>query len=61
MNEPVLVTPTKTLVERVALKGPDRSQFAVELEPADTVSKTFPDFAENDLHIIVQHQRVGEC
>ena len=37
MNEPVLVTPTKTLVKRVALKGPDRSQFTVELEPADTV------------------------
>jgi len=52
----------KGLAERILSKGPDLLRFAVELdEPADTVSKTFPDALENYLHIIVQGQKAGEC
>jgi hypothetical protein len=54
LKESAPVSPAKTLAKRIGDLGPDLSQFAVELEPTDTVAKAFPDPSANDLHVIVQ-------
>jgi hypothetical protein len=54
LNVPVPVSPAKTLAKRIGGLGHDFSQFAVELEPTDTVAEAFPDFSAKDLHVIVQ-------
>ena len=57
LNEPVLVKPAETLAGRVGGRGPHFSQFAVKLEPTDTVAEAFPEPMERPakhLHVIVQ-------
>jgi hypothetical protein len=54
LNEPVLVKPAETLAERVGGRGPHFSQFAVKLEPTDTVAEAFPEPPAKHLHVIVQ-------
>jgi hypothetical protein len=54
LNVPVPVSPAKTLAKRIGDLGTDFSQFAVKLEPTDTVAKAFPDPFATDLHVIVQ-------
>jgi hypothetical protein len=54
LNEPVPVEPAETLAKRIVDLGPDFSQFAVKLEPTDTVAEAFPEPPAKHFHVIVQ-------
>jgi hypothetical protein len=60
-REPIPIKPSRTLSERLSLRGSSFSDFADELEVADKVSVTFPGhLSEEQLHIIAEHVRTGE-
>src|SRR5436190_1102982 len=56
LKEPQLIKPAGSLGDRIRNQVSNLSQFAIELEPTDTIVQAFPEhLLPNRLHIIVQH------